>query len=49
MHHEILLAALGCPGDIIIPTNKNRKDAPPPHGCLVFEVAEDITFLSTGK
>jgi hypothetical protein len=37
MHHEVLLAALGFPGDIIVQTAKGA-----------FEVAQEVSFLSPG-
>ena len=38
MHHEVLLATLGCAGDIIIETSQGS-----------LEVAPHITFLTPGK
>lgn len=37
MHHEVLLATLGFPGDVIVETPKGT-----------FAVADDIPFLSQG-
>lgn len=38
MHHEVLLAAVGCPGDIILPTARGET----------YAVAPDVSFLSPG-
>ena len=39
MHHEVLLAAVGCPGDIVMPTALGGA----------YRVAPDISFLSPGQ
>ena len=48
MHHELLLAAVGCPGDIVVPITASASSASSSYTCT-YEVAPDITFLSAGR
>jgi hypothetical protein len=43
MQHEVLLAALGMPGDVIVPAYPSSSS-----GGMTYAVAPDITFLSAG-
>lgn len=43
MHHEVLLAAVGCPGDIIRPTGHGGASS-----SSLYAVAPDVSFLSPG-
>lgn len=43
MHHEVLLAAVGCPGDIIRPTGHGGASS-----SSLYAVAPGVSFLSPG-
>jgi hypothetical protein len=45
MQHEVLLAALGMPGDVIVPAYPTSSAS---SGGMTYAVAPDITFLSAG-
>jgi hypothetical protein len=51
MQHEVLLAALGMPGDVIVPaypaSSSSSSSASSSVG-MTYAVAPDITFLSAG-
>jgi len=50
MQHEVLLAALGIPGDVIIPVRlPGSSTSSSSCSSLTYQVAPDITFLSAGK
>jgi len=49
MQHEILLAALGMPGDVIVPAYPASSSSSSSSGGMTYAVAPDITFLSAGK
>ena len=50
MQHEVLLAALGMPGDVIVPAYPaSSSSSSSSSGGMTYAVAPDITFLSAGK
>jgi len=48
MQHEVLLAALGMPGDVIVPAYPTSSASSASSGGMTYAVAPDITFLCAG-